>query len=126
MTNKANPCQALERVFHEPNRLAIMSALGGATEGLTFNDLKEQCGLTDGNLSRHLKALEEAGAVRVHKRKADGARPQTTLFLTSAGRVAFARYLHTLESVLRHAAESMSVDAGALLSFQVESGVTGV
>ncbi len=124
--NKNNPCQSLERVFHEPNRLAIMSALGGATEGLTFNELKEQCGLTDGNLSRHLKALEEAGAVRISKHKTHGARPQTTLFLTAAGRVAFVRYLHNLESVLRHAAESLSVDAQPLTSFQMPSGIGGI
>ena len=41
MKEKDSPYQLLERIFHEPNRLAIMSALGGSAEGLTFKDLKE-------------------------------------------------------------------------------------
>ena len=101
-----NPYTALERVFHEPNRLAIMSSLGGAVEGLTFGELKEQCGLTDGNLSRHLKTLEEAGAVRLDKRFV-GARPRTTVYLTDAGREGFIAYLQALEEVLQRAAEAM-------------------
>ena len=52
---------ALERLFHEPSRLAIMSALAAAERaGLTFTELKEQCRLTDGNLNRHLAALEDS------------------------------------------------------------------
>ena len=86
--NEKSPYESLERVFHEPNRLAIMSALGGATEGLTFGELKTQCNLTDGNLSRHLKTLDEAKAVRIEK-KFVGARPRTTVFITQPGREAF-------------------------------------
>lgn len=119
---KPNACQSLERVFHEPNRLAIMSALGGVAEGLTFNELKEQCRLTDGNLSRHLKALEEAGAVKIHKQKDDGARPQTTLFLTPSGRREFVEYLQTLESVLQQAAEALSVDRAPVLRVSPRQG----
>lgn len=47
----------LERIFHEPNRLAVMSHLAAAAQGLTFPALRDACGLTDGNLNRHLKAL---------------------------------------------------------------------
>ena len=57
-----NPYEALERIFHEPSRLAIMSELCAVHQGLAFNELKERCGLTDGNLSRHLAALEKAHA----------------------------------------------------------------
>ena len=58
---------SLKRAFHEPNRLAILSQLSGVSEGVIFNDLRDQCGLTDGNLSRHLKVLEEEGAVVASK-----------------------------------------------------------
>ncbi len=114
MTEPAyNPYSALQRVFHEPNRLAIMSSLGGAVNGLTFRDLKDQCNLTDGNLSRHLKTLEEAEAIRVEK-KFVGARPRTTVFLTDAGRDGFVEYLVALEEVFQRAAESMVPEATSL------------
>ena len=106
---KNNPYSALERLFHEPSRLAIMSSLGGGVDGLTFNELKEQCNLTDGNLSRHLKTLEEAGAVRL-RRKFVGTRPQTRVFLTQAGRAGFMEYLKALEEVLRNAASAMGAE----------------
>jgi len=103
------PYQSLERIFHEPNRLAIMSALGGAVDGLIFTELKEQCNLTDGNLSRHLKALDEARAINIQKTFV-GARPRTTVYLTDAGRASFVSYLQNLEVVLRHAAESITTE----------------
>ena len=98
------------------NRLAIMSALGGAVDGLTFSELKEQCVLTDGNLSRHLKALDESGAVQI-KKAFVGARPRTTVYLTGAGRTSFVAYLQNLEAVLRHAAESMVPESVSASSF---------
>ena len=52
-----DPANALERLFHEPNRLAILSALCTARNGISFTDLRDACRLTDGNLNRHLKAL---------------------------------------------------------------------
>jgi DNA-binding transcriptional ArsR family regulator len=107
----SNPYSALERLFHEPSRLAIMSSLGGAVDGLTFSELKQQCDLTDGNLSRHLKTLEEGGAVRVKKRFV-GARPQTRVFLTAAGRAGFLAYLKALEEVLQNAATALGTDRG--------------
>ena len=51
----------LERVFHEKARLGIMTSLVTNPRGLIFSDLKELCHLTDGNLSRHLQVLHEAG-----------------------------------------------------------------
>ena len=54
----------LERVFHEKARLGIMTSLVGHPKGLIFSDLKELCALTDGNLSRHLQVLHEAGPGR--------------------------------------------------------------
>jgi DNA-binding transcriptional ArsR family regulator len=101
-----NPYEALERIFHEPNRLAIMSALCRASHGLTFTELKEECGLTDGNLSRHLKALEDAGAVSI-KKAFVGVKPQTTVSLASKGRQHFLEYLQALEEVLKKAAAAL-------------------
>ena len=97
-----NPHEALEKIFHEPNRLAIMSALCAAPGGVTFTDLKTACGLTDGNLSRHLAALEEDGAIRI-KKEFVGAKPRTTVFLTDTGLDRFNDYLTALEDVLQQA-----------------------
>jgi DNA-binding transcriptional ArsR family regulator len=108
MAKKAeNPYTALKPLFHEPNRLAIMSALSHAIDGLTFNEIKAECELTDGNLSRHLKALEEAGAIRVEKTFVN-VKPRTTVFLSTAGRKGFLDYLQALEEVLQKAAESVA------------------
>ncbi len=104
-----NPYLALERIFHEPNRLAIMSALCRTADGLTFNELKEECELTDGNLSRHLKALEEAKAVKIKKAFVK-AKPQTTILLSDHGREKFIEYLKALEEVLQVAAKAAAPD----------------
>ncbi|MHC4885988.1 MAG: winged helix-turn-helix domain-containing protein [Planctomycetota bacterium] len=104
--NQPPPYQELERTFHEPNRLAIMSELAGAPEGLSFSELKQHCGLTDGNLSRHLKALETAGAVIITKTFV-GAKPRTTAVLTDAGRSSFLDYLAALEQILKAAEARM-------------------
>jgi DNA-binding transcriptional ArsR family regulator len=102
-TKPENPYTALERIFHEPNRLAIMSALCGSQDGLTFSELKTECDLTDGNLSRHLKALEEAKVIRIKKAFVNS-KPQTTALLSDAGRESFLEYLKALEEVLKKAA----------------------
>jgi DNA-binding transcriptional ArsR family regulator len=97
-----NLYEALERIFHEPNRLAIMSALCATRDGMTFNELREACRLTDGNLNRHLKVLEEAGAVRIEKAFVD-AKPRTTIVLSAAGLKRFTEYLDALSEVLKKA-----------------------
>lgn len=107
MSKRENPYAELKQIFHEPNRLAIMSALCNADDGLTFGELKEECNLTDGNLSRHLKALEQARAVRI-KKSFTGSRPQTTIYLSDRGRDRFIEYLQALEEVLNKAAESLT------------------
>lgn len=107
MSKPTNPYDAIKSIFHEPNRLAIMSALCNATDGLSFNELKEECELTDGNLSRHLKALEEAKAIRIRKTFVHS-KPLTTLSLTDHGREHFLAYLQALEEVLKMAAESVT------------------
>ncbi len=99
-----NPYAALKRVFHEPSRLAILSALIGVEDGLTFSQLKQECDLTDGNLSRHLKTLEDAGVIEIQKRFVRN-KPQTRVILTEMGRENFLEYLKALEEVLLRAAE---------------------
>lgn len=96
-------CEGLDRIFHEKARLGIVSSLFGRRESLTFGDLKALCGLTDGNLGRHLQVLHEAGYVEIRKVSAGG-RAQTKCRLTDAGRVQFSEYLNALENVLRRVA----------------------
>ena len=100
MTNTdQNPFDALEKIFHEPNRLSIMSALCASDQGLAFNALRDQCLLTDGNLNRHLKVLEEAGAVRITKAFVKN-KPRTTVSLSKMGLKRFQEYLAALQQVL--------------------------
>lgn len=93
----------LDRVLHEKARLGILTALVASPGGLGFTDLTRLCGLTDGNLSRHLDVLAEAGLVQVTKRF-EGRRPHTACALTPQGRKRFREYLGQLEQVLRDAA----------------------
>lgn len=93
----------LDRVFHEKARLGIVSSLIGHADGLAFSDLKSLCDLTDGNLSRHLQVLQEAGYIEIEK-GFDGKRPCTRCRLSRKGRVRFSDYLSVLEEVLRKAA----------------------
>ena len=103
MTAATTPYDALERVFHEPRRMAIMAALLSEADGMTFNQLKDGLRLTDGNLSRHLKALREADAITLDKAFVDN-KPRTTARLTATGRSRFMEYLDALEAVLKDAA----------------------
>ncbi len=73
--------------------------------GLAFADLKQLCGLTDGNLSRHLQVLQEAGLVEVTKGY-EGNRPHTSCRLTKIGRRRFLDYLAVLERLVRDAAKA--------------------
>ena len=94
--------EGLDRIFHEKARLGIVSSLAGHADGLGFSALKSLCGLTDGNLSRHLQVLDEAGYVNIEKGY-DGKRPCTRCWLTGEGRARFSDYLGVLEQVLRRA-----------------------
>jgi len=92
----------LERVFHEKARLGIMTSLVSQPRGVIFAHLKEMCHLTDGNLSRHLQVLHEAGLVEIwkgyHKK-----RPQTLCRITDEGRRRFFEYINVLETVVHDA-----------------------
>lgn len=101
----------LDRVMHEKARLGVLSSLIAYPKGLAFADLKQLCGLTDGNLSRHLQVLQEAGLVEISK-SFENNRPQTTCRLTRSGRKRFLEYLAVLEQVVRDAAETAGEDFG--------------
>jgi DNA-binding MarR family transcriptional regulator len=94
--------EGLERVLHEKARLGIMTSLATRPEGLVFSELKRLCALTDGNLSRHLDVLREAGLVEVWK-GFENRRPQTLCRLSAEGRARFVTYLEELEQVIRDA-----------------------
>jgi DNA-binding transcriptional ArsR family regulator len=97
--------EGLDRVIHERARLGILTCLVAHPKGLAFADLKRLCALTDGNLSRHLTALQEAGLVEVAKRF-ESNRPQTTCRITEEGQVRYLDYLAVLEQLVRDAAEA--------------------
>ncbi len=102
--------EGLDRVMHEKARLGILASLAGNARGLLFNDLKRMCSLTDGNLSRHLDVLSEAGLVNIWKRST-GPRPQTMYRLTAGGRHRFAEYISVLEKVVADAQVDVQPDA---------------
>ena len=94
--------EGLDRVLHEKARLGIMTSLVTRPEGVLFTELKRLCALTDGNLSRHLDVLREAGLVEVWK-GFENRRPQTLCRLSVEGRQRFVAYLEELEHVIRDA-----------------------
>lgn len=95
----------LDRVLHEKARLAILSSLLAHRDGLSFADLRKLCQLTDGNLSRHLQTLQEAGMVDIEK-MVIGRRTQTTAVLTVAGKAKFVQYLELLEGIVASALQT--------------------
>jgi DNA-binding transcriptional ArsR family regulator len=103
----------LDRVIHEKARLGLLTSLMAHPRGLAFADLKQLCALTDGNLSRHLQVLQEAGLVEVIKGY-EGNRPHTTCRLTKAGRRRFLDYLAVLERLVRDAARAAGREATPL------------
>jgi len=93
----------LDRIIHEKARLGILASLVSHPNGLSFSDLKRLCGLTDGNLSRHIQVLEDARLVTV-KKSFEGRRPHTSCQLTALGRKRFTAYLDVLEKIVKDAA----------------------
>ena len=94
--------EGLNRVIHERARLSILTSLITNPKGSTFNDLKQLCSLTDGNLSRHLRVLEKGNMVELVKTQ-ERNRPQTICRITTSGRKRYVEYLSTLEQVVRDA-----------------------
>jgi DNA-binding MarR family transcriptional regulator len=94
-----NPIEHLNKTFDSRVRLGIMSALLVNAE-VSFNELKELIAVTDGNLASHLKTLEEASYIKVHKGFV-GRKTNTTYAISKAGEKAFKAHLDALEQMIR-------------------------
>ena len=95
------PFLNLDRVIHEKGRMAIMSLLAAQSE-LSFTELRDTMGMTDGNITTHIRTLQEAGYIAVTKSFQEK-RPLTTCTLTPAGRQAFSDYIRLLEQIVQQA-----------------------
>ena len=89
----------LDRVIHEKGRLAIMSMLAASPE-LSFTELRDALSMTDGNVTTHIRTLQEAGYVSVAK-SYQNKRPLTMVSLTTPGRKAFSDYVDLLEQIVQ-------------------------
>ncbi len=89
----------LDKTIHERGRLSIMTLLAARAEW-SFQDLKAELQMSDGNLITHLRTLQDAGFIAMSKLPTNS-RPQTTCSLTPAGRLAFDRYLAILEEIIK-------------------------
>ena len=96
------PFLNLDRVLHEKGRLGIMALLAASSDGLSFTEMRETLEMTDGNLTTHIRTLQEAGYVAVTKSYRDQ-RPLTTCALTQAGQEAFTRQLDLLAQIVAEA-----------------------
>jgi DNA-binding HxlR family transcriptional regulator len=96
----------LDKVIHEKGRLSIMTLLAARSQW-TFQELKSELGMSDGNLISHLRTLTKEGYVRELKSTAEkSARPCTSYELTSAGRSAFKGYVKVLEAIVKQSRSS--------------------
>ncbi len=93
------PFLNLDRVIHEKGRLAIMSLLAASPE-LSFTELRDTLNMTDGNITTHIRTLQEAGYIAVAKSYQNN-RPLTTCSLTASGRKAFTSYINLLEQIIQ-------------------------
>ena len=104
--------EGLPRVLHEKARLGIMTSLATHPGGLLFTDLKELCSLTDGNLNRHLKVLQDERLIEIRKDESPK-RPQTVCGMTAEGRKRFLQYVAELERVVSDAAAAVQTVASS-------------
>ena len=92
------PFLQLDRVIHEKGRLAIMSLLAASAQ-LSFTEMRDALGMTDGNVTAHIRTLQQSGYVSVTKTFLGG-RPLTTYALTEHGKTAFQNYINLLEQII--------------------------
>lgn len=93
-----HPTQKLDDVVHQKTRLGMLAVLSEVRRA-DFNFLKETLSLSDGNLSRHLQVLAEAGLVKMDK-VFEGNRPRTWVSITKAGKAAFNAELASLKALM--------------------------
>ncbi|WP_327025420.1 winged helix-turn-helix domain-containing protein [Micromonospora sp. NBC_01739] len=103
-----HPATALDDVVHQRVRLGILTVLSEATE-CRFATLRDELGLTDGNLNRHLRILEQAGLLQSTKGY-EGRRPVTWLRLTRAGRTALRAEVAALEQLVSRIRTATATD----------------
>ena len=88
----------IDDIIHGRLRLGVMAYLSSVSPAI-FGELRDKVGATDGNLSTHLKKLEEAGYVRQEKRFV-GKKPQTRVFLTDDGRRAWLTWIDRMRGLM--------------------------
>lgn len=103
MTKPFEELAGLDKLIHEPARLAIMTALSACTSA-DFTFLQQLTGLTKGNLSSHLSKLEEAHFITIEKRFI-GKTPNTLISLTHQGQQAIDHHWQLLESLRKGASD---------------------
>ena len=94
-----HPATRIDDTIHQRVRLGILAVLGEVRRA-DFAYLRDTLELTDGNLSRHLAVLEEAGLVRVEK-TFEGKRPRTWISATPSGRAALAAEVAALREIVQ-------------------------
>ena len=92
------PADSIDRLVHEPARLAILTHLL-VLDRADFIYLMNETGLTRGNLSSHMSKLEDAGYLKIQK-KFEGKTPRTLLSLTKKGREALGEYRKQMQAVV--------------------------
>ena len=97
-TNSLQHIPEIDKLIHEPSRLAIMAQLY-VVQSADFLFLRPQTGLTTGNLSAHIRKLEKAGYVEV-KKEFVNKKPHTILQLTEEGRAVFKEYIENLKKII--------------------------
>jgi DNA-binding HxlR family transcriptional regulator len=90
--------EKLDKIIHEKWRLAIMALLA-SRRSWSFQELKGELGMTDGNLITHMRTLHKQGLVSVTKEF--HGRPQTSYALTAKGRAAFRDHINALEQIVK-------------------------
>ena len=89
----------IDPVIHEKSRLSIITLLAGRATPWAFQELRDELGMSDGNLITHLRSLEQAGYVTARKDPGPG-RPRTAYHLTPTGATAFDAYLKVLALIV--------------------------
>ncbi len=102
----------LDRLIHERARLGILTALNGHERGLLFNQLKDCCSLSDGNLSRHLTTLKEAGLIEIWKGSKEK-KSQTLCVISNQGRDSLSKYAETLQQIIAKINNPRKVTTGS-------------
>ncbi|MEQ8676208.1 MAG: transcriptional regulator [Aggregatilineales bacterium] len=108
MTTPFEDLAGLDKLIHEPARLAIMTALSSADHA-EFLFLQSLTGLTKGNLSAHLSKLEDAGFIQIDKHF-EGKKPVTQVGLTDKGKLAISEHWKRLNNLRSQAAQWVADD----------------